>query len=751
MRIRALFGMALIGLVVSAAGEATAAPETPAWQQAQQEQQGGDASAYAAQRLLEKARDLLDENEEDRAVTMLERITEQYPEMRVRFEAYLTLGKYHLEEKKYKKAIRYFDHLKDVAPGEKRTELEGDAQELYLQGLYYTGKAHFELEHYEPAFPALRKITENYPNTIWANQAYYYIGMCHFAQENWAGAIDALELVGTFVDPESPATEYVEAGRRFYVKVNDADLPILEKLGNEVRVDIRSESGDKERIRLIPLTEDEPIYLGSIPTEVGPAKKDDDKLQVIGGDTITTSYVDQNTRSGERDAARKNEVEVVSTATLQFTLGDNETKASAAFINSKLFVRLEDVDLDETAGRDRATIRMVSRYEREDAEEDGGGDDSFDYAAFMDPGQQQEKYAVRDELELTLEELGESKPIRSGEFVGSVRIVKHEEGEPIDKSDDQLAAMVGDQILATYTDKRHLKGETPREVERTAQVASEVSGRPLAKQYVVADPVTRAKKRLTEAKAYLELARIFKSMGLSDHAADKADQGLSRIGKIIGSENPVPERILSDAFKVKWQLELAKDELSKAIATCQTFNQMFPDSPLVDQALMGIAEIKMKRDDVVGALQIYRQILDLEQSQVKAEAQFRIAKAIEEQSKNTDEEKGRKERAVREYKKVAENYPDSSFAPKALGKLIDYYIRKKDYVHANKLLEEVFLDYPDSDFLDSMLLKWVMVSYRMGNYQKAHDKAKQLVFQYPGSKFADRAKKILPKLKQKVK
>ena len=34
-----------------------------------------------------------------------------------------------------------------------------------------------------------------YPNTIWANQAYYYIGMCHFQRRSWSNAIEALNLV----------------------------------------------------------------------------------------------------------------------------------------------------------------------------------------------------------------------------------------------------------------------------------------------------------------------------------------------------------------------------------------------------------------------------------------------------------------------------------------------------------------------------------------------------------------------------
>ena len=54
--------------------------------------------------------------------------------------------------------------------------------------------------NYAAAFPILRKITTNYPNTSWANQAYFYIGMSHYRMGNWNKAIDSLSLVGTEVD-----------------------------------------------------------------------------------------------------------------------------------------------------------------------------------------------------------------------------------------------------------------------------------------------------------------------------------------------------------------------------------------------------------------------------------------------------------------------------------------------------------------------------------------------------------------------
>jgi len=100
---------------------------------------------------------------------------------------------------------------------------------------------------------------------------------------------------------------------------------------------------------------------------------------------------------------------------------------------------------------------------------------------------------------------------------------------------------------------------------------------------------------------------------------------------------------------------------------------------------------------------------------------------------------------------VAERHPESEFAGSALAKVIDYYVKTKDYSQADDLLEQVFKDYPDAPFLDQMLLKWTIVSFRMQQYQKAHDKCSQLIFEFPSSTYAKQGKKVLPKIEKKLK
>jgi len=706
---------------------------------------------FAARRLLKRAQDLLLAREAERAVKMLESIIEQNPKSPIRYEAYLTLGKHYIEARDEASAVNCLRHLSELKKGDQ--EPTGAALEMYLEGLYLTGIAHFQTRQYAAAFPILRKITNSYPNTVWANQSYYYIGMCHFAQGNWNKAIQALSLVGTFVDPNSPSIEYAEAGRRFFVKVEDADLPVLARLGKQVEVLLTTAGGDKETVTCTPLAQDQGIFICSIPTDPAPPKPSDGTLQVLGGDTITASYTDETAKDGQKAVLRQKKVKVVSTATLAFTLGSYEARSHAAFVGQPLFLLLQDLDQDTSPKADTVAVKVVSRY-REALDE---------AAATVEPaaptptnGQEQPpdeaaqtRAVVRDEVTVTLTELpgtsGAQAAIRTGRFGGSVRVEAPREGQPPDKADQVLTCALGDEIVASYVDALHIGGAAPREVAATLKVVGDLDSRPRATQNVVPDPILRTKRDLVEATAYLELAKIFKSMGLSKGAKEKSDEGLERTDAILRIDSPMPSALREEAFKLKWELHLAQDDFPRALSTCQLFNRLYPDSPFVDQALMGIATIKLENGEHEEAMKVFRQVLALPHSQAKAEAQFRIAQAIEAGGPQ------KLEAAIQQYKLCADRFPESAFAGPSLAKLVDYEVETKNYARADDLLTQIFQDYPDGDFLDSMLLKWVIVAYRLGDYQKAYNKCSQLLFEYPASPHAKKAKDLLPKIEAKVK
>jgi len=697
-----------------------------------------DTGEAEAQRLLDKSQEFLQAKETERGVKMLETVLEQYPKSHVRYTAFLALGRYYVGVHDLGKAIGYLANLKVFDQPD--AELTPADRAIYLEGLYLMGVAYFQMHQYSTAFPILRKITNDYPNTIWANQAYYYIGMCHFAQQNWGKAIEALNMVGTFVDPSSPTVQYVEAGRRFYVKVRDADLPVLTSLGKPVTVTVETTHGDKESIDCVPLSPGSDVYIGSIPTEIGTAKPGDHILQVRGGDMITTTYFDANDEAGNINVPRISKVKVVSSGTVNFTLGDYETRATAAFFDQPLFIVLQDEDLDVSDAANTATVTVVSRYKEEDETDAATQGVNVDKLLNGD----KKPLKIRDQVTVKLTEIG-TPPVH-GTFVGKITIAAAEAGKPVDKNDQILTCGPDDEIVASYTDELHIGGATPRLVETIIKIGGEIDNRPRASQDVVVDPVIKARKNLVEATAFLELARIFQSMGLMKGAKEKSNEGLDRVAYVIKTSKSVPVALQQEAFKLKWELHLAADDFAGAMGTCTTFNRLFPDSPFADQALMGIGKIRMDNKQYADALIVFRQVLNLPKSQAKAEAAFRIAQATEFQSGPEH-----KEAAVQQYKACAEHFPESEFAGAALAKLVDYYVETKDYSQANSLLEQVFQDHPDANFLDAMLLKWVLVAYRSGEVAKAYEKCSKLLLEYPESSYATKAKQIMPQIEARLK
>jgi len=726
-----------VALLAVAAARPAAAQNTP-----KDRATASAAGDLEARRLLDRAQELLDMGERERGVKMIETVLEQYPSSRMIYPACLALGKHYIHINQQPQAISYLNRLRVLDPAE--TPAQGEDRELLLEAMYLTGVAYFQTRQYGQAFPVLRHITVKYPNTVWANQAYYHIGLCHFAQQNWNKAIEALGLVGTFIDPASPTTEFAEAGRRFYVKVEDPDFPVMLALGKKIAVTVETPDGDKEVIECIPLTPDAQILIGSIPTVIGKAKAGDRILQVGGGQKVTATYVDEMTLDGASNIVRSAQVRIVSTGMVDFMLGDFEGRAAAAFLAQPLFIQLLDVDLDTSDAAESVTLTVISRYKMRPEDEDE------DQSAFADESSL--RYETRDRVEVKLTEQGNA-PVRTGRFTGKVDLVQAQENQVADQSDNLLACLVGDEVVITYTDLLHIGGEAPRAIDAKIVVAGEIDNRPRATQDVVFDPVLRARKNLVEATAYLELARIFRSMGLMKGTREKAVEGVARADLVIRSSNrEVPDEVKQQAYKLKWELHIEADQLSEAMVVCGLFSQRYPNSPLATEALMSIGKIRLEEKQYAEAIQIFRQITALRNSESGAEAQFRIAETMEQINKAASRGGSAQMSSshIGEYANCARLYPSSPFAGESMAKLIDYNISQGDISQANSLLEQTFQDYPDASFLDSMLMKWVLVAYQAGDFAKAKEKCTKLIFEYPESRHAETARQVLPRIEARL-
>lgn len=698
---------------------------------------GGDSGAggntdYKAAQMLKTGLEVLAEGQDERGLKLVQDVPQLFPRSRVRFDAHSALASYHIQKGEYDLALRHAAML-----------LESETPDHQAEALYDMGICHYSAGNYDKAFISLRKVTNQYPWSVYANESFYYIGQCHFKLGRWNKAVEALEMVGTSVPLDADSAPAAEAGQRVFVKVVDQDLIVLSETGNRLSCHLETKGGDAETIELGPLGKSGEYYIGSVQSRLGKPEKGDGVLQISGGETMTVSYEDSNTESGERNRKVVSQVRFVSTASVGFTDGAYREYLMGLFADQDCFLRVKDLDLDLTDQPDRVNVRLDARYkiERTTAEAD---------EVILD-GVPEDEYVVRDTLDLELVESG----AHTGIFVATFLPRMIQDESQIIQGDEVLAVGSGDEIVVNYTDEAHMLGSEPRELKAVAKVLVGQIQDVRIEHRVVPTLELKARKELIEAKIYLRLGSVFKDVGLTEKAEEKAEQGLERVEEVIrmGVRAGLERALVEEAFSIKWDLLLVKGELNQAIGVCRALMRMFPDSTLVDKALFKIGEARMAEGEINEAIRVFSAVTGLQASEMKAEARFRIAQAYEVQAREASRAGWREldlSRAMLEYKRCADQYPDSPFAGEAIGKIADYYLSTKDYRRVSELMERVFQDYPDASFLDEMLIKWALALYRLGDYRASQARLEQFMNDYPGSPLAEKAQQFKQIVDRKV-
>ncbi len=703
-----------------------------------------------AKHLFDKAMELMEYKQYERGLAMLNTVVRDNQGSILAHRANMAMGKHFLDQGKPKEALNYFMLLTRVLapePGEKQSE---ELQELFRESLFQAGFAQYQAGQYAAAFPLLRRLTEVAGKSKWANMAYFYIGMSHYNLKNWNKAIDALSLVGTEVEDSGEELGRIEIGQRFYAKISDADVPVMRKLKQPIKAKVTVSSGDVEVLEGVPVAGKKEEMLVSAPTEVKPAKPNDGRLQILGGDTLEVTYLDDSTLDGKKGVPRTGKVRAVSTGTVGFFLGDYDTPAYIAFPGQPQALLLRDADLDKSPAAEKVQVTVRSLYKIEAKEAAADSEEVLDIFAVDE--EEEDKWRERDQITVALVEKGEGTMIRSGSFTGKINLAPVEPGTTPKSGDAVLHCDELDELSVTYTDKVHLYGDEERENESRIKVSGSVNSGVSADQFVVFETLLKARKGSVEAEALVGLGEIYKDMGLDDRAAQRANEALKKTNPVIMDRNKLPGELVEKAFKLKWESELLQDDFGAATATCLAFNRLYPESVLADQALMTVGRSLAVKGQYEEAVNVYGQVLKLENPISAAEAQYRIGETLQKQAEEAsdaadetnsqwgaggiDAKTARLRRmgaAIAAYRKCFQAYPESSYAAEALRRVVRHYVDSEDFAQAAALLENVFADYPDAAFLDEMLMLWAKVAYKMGDPEMSKNKLRQLIYDYPQS------------------
>lgn len=372
----------------------------------------------------------------------------------------------------------------EVAAGEENRD---EAQRA--EALMKTGACYYHLRNYGKCFQVMRDVIDQFPGSDVVNDAWHYIGLGHFQLGHYGRAIAALENVGTAVTSEDGTVEKLEAGKRLFVRIDDADLAILEP---QQAIDVLCEvaSGDSETIQCFPLSRNARLAIGSVPTQLGTPDPENGRLEIRGDDTVTVSYLDEHNARTLVDRTVVQKVEVAGTADLRITDGAFRESLMGVVLGKELNLQVNDGDRDLTDGAD--TVEAVAIVYRPRTEENGEDTTVTTNAATaaeqesVEEGAESDATIVVDRRKVVLVEvhppqrldegLGqadgaptadeqEGSSVHSGLFRASIPLQKAAESV---EDDDSLQALSDDVVEIVYLDQRH-RGEGTREVTARAR------------------------------------------------------------------------------------------------------------------------------------------------------------------------------------------------------------------------------------------------------------------------------------------
>lgn len=719
----------------------------------------------AAKKLVAAGDARFDAEELTKAVEIWQSVIERYPRSKLRFDAHMRLGSYFLErDRAYEQArVQY-----EAASSEENTN-EAQRSEATLK----MGICFYHLRNYGKCFQLMRGVIETFPTSPEVNQAYYYIGLGHFQLAHYSRAIVALERVGTTLSTSASDGNKLEAGKRFFIKIEDADLAVLDPTAS-VAIQCVSSGGDSETIECFSVGRNVRLVLGSISSRLGVPYPENGILEIKGGDTVTVTYLDEHTADKTLNRPIIAKVNVVGDGVVAITDGAYEETLNGVVLGKTINLRISDPDLDTSDNSDTlpATIEVYRLKTDEEIEDEmiSTGTNPTSTETTVSESDTIDRYKQVDSVIVSLveailtetqkgvsigndtntvieptaargETLDDAKqPVHSGVFHGGVQLTKLE--KPI-IGDKQLQAMPGDQIRFAYVDQTNSSGE-PQHLSAKARCLEGNIGGVRITRANISDQELRVQTQLKTASAMTKIGNRYKEFGLKTKAIEKYDGALAVCEEIMVDARRLGGRLLEETYVQFWHIYFEMDRLELAATMCQRLQREFPNSAFVDDALLQLGEVAKEQKDYRRAIGIYTRLVNMEDSLLRGEAQYGIAEAYERMAE-TGNDNGRTalmERAFQEYKKVFDHFPESGRVGESVARMAEHYYEREDYQRALDTFENVLDNHPDAKFLDVILFNYGRCLYRMDRKAEARKRFDQLIGDFPESPLANDAKQI---------
>ena len=749
---RPLFGLFLLLFASSMAFAQPAKKED-----AKAAPRGSIVEDQAARKLIEAGETRYDADELQKAVDIWQSAIERYPRSKYRFLAHMKLGDHFLKrERAYDQARKHFE----IAAGEENSDEDQRAEATLKMGICF-----YQARNFGKTFAVMRDVIENFPVSSQVNQAYYYIGLAHFQQGHYSRAITALERVGTALTANDAAFEKVEAGKRLFVRIEDADLAALTQ-GETVKVKLKATSGDEETLECIPVGRNVRVVMGSMLTQLGKPKPGNNRLEVKGDDTVKVTYIDAHTADKSFDRPVLRDITVVGNAVVSIMDGAFSDTLKGVVLGKEVNLQVIDADLDLTDDADKLeAYAEVHREKSHEEIEKEIADLKIKGELGDDEEPQIERYRVIDRVKVTLIEARIERPEAQGAGAPSGPDAPNEPTSPgpapsgagpsdpvapvvpdaqpsipkkksdpadfaseievketIDNTihsgvfrahvqlviaetpitdDDKLQALPSDQVRLVFTDESNTTAEAVLAVAKAKTVEGNLGGVRVTRTEI-SDRELKLRTQLRTASALCNIGNRYKEFGIKAKATEKYNEGLLVCEDIMGEARKLGGRILEETYVQLWQIYYEMDKLELAAAMCQRLAREFPESAFVDDALLQLAAVSRKQGQHNRAIGIYSRLVDMKTSQLRGEAQFGIAECYEEMAKAANEQQ-----SVALFERAFQEY------------------------------KKVFEQFPDSGRVGEAVAKMANFYYQKQDYSRAIDVFETVMSEHPDAKYLD--------------
>ena len=711
----------------------------------------------AAKKLLEAGDARYEADEVSKAVEIWQSVIERYPRSKIRYEAYMKLGNFYLQrDRQYDKARAQFEQ---VSVEENRNE-EQRAEATLKAGICF-----YEARNFGKCFQVMRDVIEKFPVSKQVNEAYYYIGLGHFQLGHYSRAIQALEKVGTTLSSEEGKVEKLEAGKRLFVKIEDADLAAIEP-GQSIKVECIGTSGDKEVVECFSVGRNVRIALGSILTKLGKPQLGNGTLELKGDDNVEVSYIDEQTADKQFNRKLLHKVTVVGNGLLSINDGAFKETLRGVVLGKTVNVQIIDADRDLTDAADtiQAVVEVVRPKTDEEIEneiiaakkdgktvvtDDDGEpkierfkkvdkvavtltevkvDTSLGKKSVDDEGSEEKKPTAATSKDSTINTTAGAPPTKSDAKSdpkaatapapnSSPKLVVEDnsihsgvfrvtlplvKADEVVSTDDTLQALPGDVVRISYLDQKNT-GLEARNASFDAKCIEGNLGGVRVTKAMISDRELRVQTQLKTAHALTNIGNRYKEFGLKKNADAKYEQALDLCEEIMAEAQKLGGKLLEETYVELWQIYYQMDKLELAAAMAERLQRDFPNSGFVDDALLQLADVALKQNNFNRAIGVYQRLVQMQTSQLRGEAQFGIAQC---------------------YDKMADQQTNDAAKAQLFDRAFQEYKR-------------VFDNFPESGRVGEAVAQMANYYYRQKDYARAVDIFETVLENHPDAKFLD--------------